>query len=122
MGPLKHGGLALATSLSATLNFVCLLGVLRRRFGKFKGESVVRSALKSTLASAVMALSVYALILVTGWEGLGTGSKIVIILTSITTGIFVYLLVCKALKVPELLFLKGIVEEKIGGKKTGKSD
>jgi putative peptidoglycan lipid II flippase len=122
MGPLKHGGLALATSLSATLNFVCLLAVLRRRFGKYEGTSVVRSALKSTLASAVMALSVYALILATGWEGLGTGSKIVIILTSVTTGIFVYLAVCKALKVPELLFLKGIVEEKIGGKRMGKMD
>jgi putative peptidoglycan lipid II flippase len=114
MGPLKHGGLALATSLSAILNFVCLLTVLRRRFGKFEGRSVARSALKSTLASAVMALFVYTLILITGWEGLGTGSKIIIIITSITTGVFVYLAICRVLKVPEFLFLKGIVEEKIG--------
>jgi putative peptidoglycan lipid II flippase len=39
MGPLRHGGLALATSLSATLNFVCLLAVLRHRYGRFGGKS-----------------------------------------------------------------------------------
>jgi putative peptidoglycan lipid II flippase len=109
VGPLKHGGLALATSLASTLNLVCLLAVLRRRFGRFEGKTVVRSALKSTLASAVMAIAVYGFVILTGWDGLGTGLKIVIIVTVITTGIFVYLAGCRALKVPELLFLKGIV-------------
>lgn len=122
MGPLGHGGLALATSLSATLNLVCLLIILRRRYGRFGGRSVAISAVKSTAASVLMALSVYSLVVFSGWEGQTTGPKIVIIVATIALGIFVYLGVCRALKLEELTFLRGMIGKKNGTKGEGKTD
>jgi|SRR5579884_713194 len=51
MGPLKHGGLALATSLSAILNFSILFFILRRRIGRIDGKRILNSHIKVILAS-----------------------------------------------------------------------
>lgn len=56
MGPLAHAGLALATALASTLNFVVLLVVLRRRLGPFGGLRVARSAGLALAASLPVAL------------------------------------------------------------------
>ena len=55
MFPLKLGGLALATSISAIFNFVALYILLEKRIGNFGTRIIVDTALKITLASAVMA-------------------------------------------------------------------
>jgi putative peptidoglycan lipid II flippase len=54
MGPLRHGGLALATSLASAVNLVLLSRALRKRLGGINGRGIVRSALWSCLSSAVM--------------------------------------------------------------------
>jgi putative peptidoglycan lipid II flippase len=59
MGPLKHGGLALALSLASTLQFVILVFVLEKRRGIFEVRPVLRGVLKSLLASSVMGLAVF---------------------------------------------------------------
>ncbi len=55
MGPLKHGGLALATSVASTVNFLSLLLILRNRIGRLGLKKVSGSVLKSATASLVMA-------------------------------------------------------------------
>ena len=59
MGPLKHGGLALATTLSALCNMLMLLWLLRRKIGSFGGTSIMTTALKSSAASIPMAAAVW---------------------------------------------------------------
>ena len=60
MGPLAHGGLALATSLAAFVN-LGLLGLgLRRHLGQIQGRAMLRSAAKMGLASLATAA-------LTGW-------------------------------------------------------
>ncbi|MBD3308588.1 murein biosynthesis integral membrane protein MurJ [candidate division KSB3 bacterium] len=54
MIPLQHGGLALATSLSAYFNLLLLVWVLRKRLGKIGWRRILRSLGKVTLASIVM--------------------------------------------------------------------
>src|SRR6185369_4092182 len=44
MGPLKHGGLALATTLSAFCNMLLLLWLLKRKIGHFGGKSIILTA------------------------------------------------------------------------------
>jgi len=61
MGPLKHGGLALALSLASTLQFVILVFILEKRRGIFELRSVLHGVLKSLIASSVMALAVLSL-------------------------------------------------------------
>lgn len=46
MIPLKHGGLALATSLAAGLNFTLLVILLKRKLGRIGGKKILLSFLK----------------------------------------------------------------------------
>jgi putative peptidoglycan lipid II flippase len=60
--PMRHGGLALATSLAAYFNLVGLLVLLRRRLGPMQGRSVLRSACKVLVVSVLIAA-------LAGWWG-----------------------------------------------------
>lgn len=60
MRPLKIGGLALASTLSATLNAFLLYSLLRRRSGPFDEPRMLRAFVKIFLAAGVMALAVVA--------------------------------------------------------------
>ena len=59
MGPLLHGGLALASSLSALCNMAMLLYFLRKKIGPFGGRGIFMAGLKATLASVPMAMLVF---------------------------------------------------------------
>lgn len=54
MWPLKVGGLALATSIAASTNFVILYIILMKRIGDIGTERIVREALKVVLSSIIM--------------------------------------------------------------------
>ena len=59
MKPLLHGGLALATTLSALANMLLLLWFLRRKIGRFGGRGILSSGVKSLVASIPMTVVVY---------------------------------------------------------------
>jgi putative peptidoglycan lipid II flippase len=52
--PLKLGGIALATSISATANFIALYMILRKRLGTLHTKELVDSFVRITLSGAVM--------------------------------------------------------------------
>lgn len=54
MGPLGHGGLALATSLGSVLNFVLLAWMLHKRLGGLHWKKIVVSTGKTVLNSMIM--------------------------------------------------------------------
>ncbi len=54
IGPLKHGGLALALSISSSVNFVVLFILLRSKLGRVDGRNIARSFIKISIASLVM--------------------------------------------------------------------
>ncbi len=60
MKPLDHGGLALSTTLAATLHSGVLLELLRRRVGGLDGRLLAESFLKVTLASVVCGAAAWA--------------------------------------------------------------
>ena len=109
MGPLGHGGLALATSISATVNLIGLLIVLNRKVG-FSGDmSVITSAIKSLIASAFMALIVVAIISYFDWRSASLAVRLVTVITCVLVGIISYLFVAKILKSPEIGLVKEIL-------------
>lgn len=59
MGPLKHGGLALATSLASFANVGALVWVLRKRLGKIDGRRMATAAGLMTLSSLIMGAFAY---------------------------------------------------------------
>ena len=61
MGPLAHGGMALAASIASTLNLVILLVVLGRRLDPMPWGSMARSVARSAFNTAVMSGGVWGL-------------------------------------------------------------
>lgn len=59
IGPMGHGGLALAYSLAGIFNMLALLYCLRRKIGGINGWGLVISFVRSLMASVVMGLVVY---------------------------------------------------------------
>jgi putative peptidoglycan lipid II flippase len=59
MGPLKHGGLALALSLASTLQLFMLIFLLRRRLGGIEGGVVISSMVRSFISSLIMSICIY---------------------------------------------------------------
>jgi len=59
MGPLKHGGLALATSLASIVNLLLLVWALRRKIGMLGWRLIMASAGRSLGISLVMGAAVW---------------------------------------------------------------
>jgi putative peptidoglycan lipid II flippase len=69
MFPLKLGGLALATSISAMSNFVMLFLLLRKRIGDFGSRRIADSFLRAVMASLVMSAVLICFIIACGSFG-----------------------------------------------------
>lgn len=59
MGPLKHGGLALALSLASTLQLIMLIFLLQKRLGGIEGRIVIHSMVRSFISSVIMSICIY---------------------------------------------------------------
>ena len=59
MGPLKHGGLALATSLASIVNFLLLVWALRRKIGMLGWRQIMASSARSVANALLMGLVVW---------------------------------------------------------------
>ena len=59
MYPLKLGGLALATSVAATVNFLILYSILAVKIGDVGTGEIVKSFIKTCVAAVVMALATF---------------------------------------------------------------
>ena len=57
MYPMKVGGLALATSIAAAVNFIMLYALLVKRLGDFRTKDILNSFLRVLCASVVMAVA-----------------------------------------------------------------
>ena len=117
MRPLLHGGLALATTLSALANMILLLWLLRRKIGPFGGRGVTRSGIKALIASLPMGVVVYCICQSTDWSlAAHKLTKTVVLGGAVVAGIVVYAVVSKLLKSEEVLEMSAILQRKFGRK------
>lgn len=107
MGPLKHGGLALALSLASTLQLCMLIFLLRKRLGGIEGRVVVGSMAKSFLCSLIMGVLIYVLafevlaeVLNRGILAIGIG-----VVAIISVGLVIYFISARLLGSKELTTL-----------------
>jgi putative peptidoglycan lipid II flippase len=116
MVPLRHGGLALATSLAAGLNFALLAIFLKRKLGRLGAAKIIRSFLRSMGASGLMGLVTFAIASRGAWDTTGvTVEKISLLTGAILVGILVYAIACYFLGSEELHSVWETVKKKIGG-------
>jgi len=115
MLPLKHGGLALATSLAAGLNFSLLAVLLRRKLGPLGAGRILRSFGKHLTASLLMGLSAYLITRAGDWKSSGlTWEKLVLLAASLGAGLGVYGTACYLLRSEEVRAAVGLARKKLG--------
>jgi putative peptidoglycan lipid II flippase len=110
---LQHGGLALATSLSAALNIGLLTKRLRKKVGRMDGRRILNSLLKIVPASAAMGAIGAWIAHDPAWLTIGnTLYKVKLLAGGITASVVFYLFAMWILRSEELAFLWGIVQRK----------
>ena len=109
------GGLALATTISFTLNLVLLVTMLRRRLGTLGLAQVARAASRIGVSAALMGLAVWSVL---RWTTTVTSSavltgRLVQVAAPVAVGVIVYFALCRLFRVTELgEFLAGFVRGK----------
>ncbi len=102
IGPMQHGGLALATSIAAIVNVLLLIFLLGRRLGGIHGGRLFRSGARCLVASLLMGLVVGALCRLSYSDGRLEGGFLALGVTCwIAIGAGVYLGSITLLGVPE---------------------
>lgn len=104
MGPLRHGGLALALSLASSLQLFLLVFFLKRRLVEWELSPIFLSVAKNILASIVMGVGIfyaYGHVWVPNPE-LGTGHLVFRLSALVCMGIFIYFATSRILGCPEL--------------------
>lgn len=111
--PLKHGGLALATSLSSTLNLILLFWKLNSKLGKIDMGKNIKSLLRNVLCSLPMGLAAYLICSIGNWSTTGNlREKVFLLSIGIVIGLGIYLACSYWTKSEEMLFLLKMVRRK----------
>ncbi|SVE20456.1 uncharacterized protein METZ01_LOCUS473310, partial [marine metagenome] len=105
MGPLNHGGLALATSIAALFNVTLLIHLLRKRVGLMGGRKILLSMIKLLFVSGVMGLAVYYFNETFFDPSSQLLAKTFMLLADILIGVFIYTILSRLIQNEELTFL-----------------
>jgi putative peptidoglycan lipid II flippase len=116
LGLLRHGGLALASSLAVTGEVLVLLFILRRRLAGIEGPAVAATLLRSLCAAAAMALTMNGLLDTLGRLTASLNSRVALLLQMGLAGLIglvIYILVAFALGAPEIRALPGLLRRRV---------
>jgi putative peptidoglycan lipid II flippase len=114
MFPLKHGGLALATSIASAVNVILLTLILKRKIGRFMDRDFYRTVFKTILATTVMGLALVLVSWIFPWQAGGSfQDRLVFLTVAIVAGTATFFSACAALKVPEMTSLVSMLRRKI---------
>jgi putative peptidoglycan lipid II flippase len=114
MGPMKHCGLALATSLASMVNLVLLVAVLRNKLGSIHWRLILSSCLKTLIAAGIMAGGVAMICRLLIPSGAATGSLQMIagIGTGISGGIAIFWVMAWKMKIPEWQQMMDLIQRR----------
>ncbi len=117
MGPLRHGGLALATAIASMVNMFLLLFLFRKRMGRIGARKILKSGIKTAFASAVMGVVCYFIARGNLWAMSGhILQKAGIVFAAIAAGLAVYFIILYLLKSDELSFIINTYKRKVKAK------
>ncbi len=118
MFPLKHSGLALATSIASAVNVVMLAIILRRRIGAFLDEAFYRSTFKICISSIVMWGAILLVEIFLPWSiEAPLRERVLFLSVCIAAGMAAYLIVSHLMKCSEMMAISEMVKKKIRGTK-----
>ncbi len=116
MGPLEHGGLALALSIASAIQFLLLIFFLKRKTSVVNLRPVLISVAKSVVAASLMALGVY--YVYSKWLITGPGTRLSVMIfhlgALIVIGIIIYFGAARLLGCREIASIREILSCKTG--------
>jgi putative peptidoglycan lipid II flippase len=105
MFPLKHGGLALATSLASAVNVFMLSVILWKKIGAFLDRAFCRSLVHVLISSAVMAGAIYLVGFFITWNvHASLQARCLYLAVCVSSGLTVFFSASLLTGNPELLF------------------
>jgi putative peptidoglycan lipid II flippase len=111
--PLKHAGLALATSLSSTLNLILLFRKLNPKLGGLDLTKNIKSLLRIFFCSLPMGLVAYWICSFGNWSMTGNeGQKVILLIIGIVIGFAIYFVCSYWVKNEEMLFLLKMIKKR----------
>jgi putative peptidoglycan lipid II flippase len=115
MGPLKHGGVALATSVASMINLVLMVYMLRKKVGLIRWRPILTCCLKTIVASAIMAVVVVLICHLPVFEQSSPGGLrlLTTIAIAIGSGVTVFSVVARWLAISEWHLVMGLVKRSL---------
>jgi putative peptidoglycan lipid II flippase len=111
--PLKHAGLALATSLSSVLNLILLCRAVSLKLGGMDLREVAGSLLRIFFCSLPMGFVSYLICSSGDWSTSGqVVPKVVLLGCAMVAGLGIYVACCYLMKIEEFLFLVRMLKKK----------
>ena len=98
----QHIGLAIALTISSVFNALILLFLLKRHLGNINLIGVVSIGVKIVVATLLMVVIVYKLLLIGDWSVGFNGSNLSILLVAVGSGIMAYAISCYAMQIKEM--------------------
>lgn len=114
VGPLKHGGIALSTSIVMTFNFVCMFLIMKRRLGQIGGRKMVKTLIKAALASSLMAIAT-----LYGWRysnallGSSTKGQFIAFIAAFSIAGLSFISLARLLKMEELSIFSDLLKKRL---------
>jgi putative peptidoglycan lipid II flippase len=102
-------GLALATSVSSTVGFVILIGMLKRRLGDIRDREIWLAVAKILIASAAMGFVLYYVSMTLDGMATNIWGKLAQVAVSMGAGLGTFLVVSFAMKAEEVIFILGLL-------------
>jgi putative peptidoglycan lipid II flippase len=116
MGPMKHCGLALATSLSSMVNLALLVFVLRKKLGVIRWRPIFINCVKTLVASGIMALVV--VVICRNILPAGSSSDLFQLLVGIAIGVIagalIFFILSWTMKIPEGNLILALIKRRFG--------
>ena len=110
---MEHNGLALATSITASVTVIPLTLMLRKRIGSFTLVNSTKLFIKALTASIIMGVCVYFIYqYIAPIIGIGFLKEMISILITVVSGIFIYFIIMKLLKAKELKYIEELIYRK----------
>ena len=120
MFPLKHGGLALATSIASAVNVGMLWVILQRRVGEILDREFYRSVGKTALAALVMWGVIFAIGLLFPWRPSGPfNARLVHLVLCVAGGGGAFFAAAALLKSPEVVTATEALRRRLAGRGKG---
>ena len=106
---LKHAGLTLANSISATIQMIFLLFMLNKMIGNIDKKSIIISILKYLLSALLMGILIWYIAGLVDWIHDPFIYRVTYLFLILVTGILSYFLFCSILRVEETKYLLNIL-------------